>query len=238
MKRTDFRDALCIRYDRQLPNLPETCVCGARLTASHAFTCPTGGYTIARHNDVRDLIASLLREAGVVDVETEPRLLTCRDGDLPGGRSMNRSDEARLDVRARGFWTWQQDAFFDVRITHPAASVLSRPGALSQLRAHERAKKNQYASRVVHVERGSFTPLVFSTYGLCGPETTIFLKALAAMFVEHNRNLPHSVVMGTLRTQLSFCLLRWCITCFRGCRGAYTRRRSSTVVSQCRRLAQ
>ena len=78
--------------------------------------------------------------------------------DLPGGRSLIQTDETRLDVRARGFWSRQQDAYFDVRITHAAASALSRSEALSQLRSYERAKKNQYASRVVNVQRGSFTP--------------------------------------------------------------------------------
>ena len=236
MSKSDFRDAVCIRYDRRLPDLPKECVCGEELTTRHAFTCSTGGYPIARHNDVRDMIAGLIREAGVVDVEIEPKLLPCEGSDIPGGRSLNMQDEARLDVRARGFWSRLQDAYFDVRITHPAASVRSRSEALSQLRAHERVKKNTYGSRVINVQRGSFTPLVFSTYGLCGPETTIFLKSLASLFVERNRDLPYSAVMGILRTRLSFCLLRWCITCFRGCRSSYTKRRfTSSLVSQCRR---
>ena len=196
------KPALCIRYGRQLQDLPDSCVCEAKLTTAHAFTCPTGGYTIDHHNDMRDLLAGLMREAGVVDVETEPELLPCQAEALPGGRSMNRADGARLTVRARGFWSSQQDAYFDVRVTHPAASVLSRPEALSQLKSHERAKKNQYASRVVHLQRGSFTPLVFSTYGISGPETTIFLKSLASLFVERNPDLSYSVVTNTLRTRI------------------------------------
>ena len=236
MRKSDFHDALCIRYGRRLQDLPDTCVCEAELTTSHAFTCPAGGYTIARHNEMQDLFAGLMREAGVVDVETEPELLPCQAEALPGGRSLNRADGARLDVRAQGFWSSQQDVYFDVRVTHPAASVLSRPAALSQLRSHERAKMNQYASRVVHVQRGSFTPLVFSTYGIAGPETTIFLKSLASLFVERHRDLHYSTVMKTLRTRISLCLLRWCVTCFRGCRGSYSRNRKSSFLQQCRQL--
>ena len=235
LRKSDFRDALCIRYGRRLSGLPDSCVCGVPLSPAHALTCATGGYTIARHNEVRDLVAGLLREAGVVDVETEPRLLPCSSEHLPGGRSLNRCAEARLDVRARGFWSWQQDAYFDVRITHPAASVLSRSQALSQLKSHERNKKNQYASRVVNVERGSFTPLVFSTYGFSGPETTQFLKSLASLFVERHTELKYPLVMGILRTRLSFCLLRWAVTCFRGCRGSYGKRRQpNSFLAQCR----
>ena len=161
--------------------------------------------------------------------------MPCSSEHLPGGRSLNRCAEARLDVRARGFWSWQQDAYFDVRITHPAASVLSRSQALSQLKSHERNKKNQYASRVVNVERGSFTPLVFSTYGFSGPETTQFLKSLASLFVERHTELKYPLVMGILRTRLSFCLLRWAVTCFRGCRGSYGKRRQpNSFLAQCR----
>ncbi len=32
------------------------------------------------------------------------------------------TDDARLDVRARGFWSAAQDAYFDVRVFHPNAS--------------------------------------------------------------------------------------------------------------------
>ena len=36
-------------------------------------------------------------------------------------RSTNTSDEARADVRAAGFWTRGEDAYFDVRVFHPNA---------------------------------------------------------------------------------------------------------------------
>ena len=59
--------------------------------------------TIARHNDVRDLIAGLMHEAGLVDIETEPRLLSCQGSDLPGGRSGNPADEATVRCACWGF---------------------------------------------------------------------------------------------------------------------------------------
>ena len=54
------------------------------------------------------------------DVEIEPVLLPFEGENLPG-RTANRSTAARLDIRARSFWTRQQDAFFDVRVTNPKA---------------------------------------------------------------------------------------------------------------------
>ena len=50
--------------------------------------------------------------------------------------------------------------FFDIRVTHPKASLLSRQEVITQLRTHERMKKRQYGERVTAVTRGTFTPLV------------------------------------------------------------------------------
>ena len=73
LNKADFRDALCIRYGMSLPGLPDRCVCGMPMSTAHAFTCPTGGYPTARHNEVRDLLAGIISEAGLSDVEVEPR---------------------------------------------------------------------------------------------------------------------------------------------------------------------
>ena len=90
--------------------------------------CPRGGYPTVRHNEVhihiRDSIADILRSVSP-DVVIEPKLLAF------GGETLqwpiaNRSQEARLDIRARGFWTRHQEAFFDIRVMHPRATLLSR----------------------------------------------------------------------------------------------------------------
>ena len=57
------------------------CVCGAAMTIDHALTCPCGGYPITRHNEVRDVIADVMREV-VSDVEVEPQLLPYADEHL------------------------------------------------------------------------------------------------------------------------------------------------------------
>ena len=114
---------------------------------------------MARHDEVRSLIANIMQEV-VHDVETESQLQPYEEEDL-AGKTTNRSTEARIDIRARGFWTRQQDAFFDTRVTYPKANLLSRSEALLQLECHEREKKRQYAQRIATVDRGVFTPLVF-----------------------------------------------------------------------------
>eukprot|EP00117_Sycon_ciliatum_P037591 scpid15790/ scgid28089/ len=231
---SDFRDALALRYGLQLPGLPSTCVCGDASTMDHLLTCPAGGYPSARHDNVRDILAETLSEA-VRDVETEPRLRPLSGEDLPYATA-NRTDEARLDIRARGFWTRQQDAYFDVRVTHPKASVLSRSEVLGQLRSHERRKKAEYGPRIVNIERASFTPLVFTTQGLAAPECAKFLSTLATYLSRRHIDIPYSILINRLRVRISFCLLRWAVTCFRGCRASYQRRRQSSFLVECRQM--
>ena len=60
LHKSAFRDALCLRYGWLPLRLADTCPCGKKFTIDHALACPTGGYTTIRHNEVRDLIASLL----------------------------------------------------------------------------------------------------------------------------------------------------------------------------------
>ena len=234
LRKTDFRDALCIRYDLPLLDVATACVCGSAMSVHHAMTCPCGGYSTARHNEVRDLLAAVVGEV-FPNVEVEPQLLPL-EGECLVGRTANRAPDARLDIRARGFWTRQQDAYFDVRVTHLKASVLSRSEASSQLHSHELQKKRQYAERVNVVDRGVFTPLVFSTCGMAARECSFFLKNLAGVISEKNVDVPYSVVMNHLRCKLSFCLLRWAITCLRGCRASYRRARASSFLSECRLL--
>ena len=59
-----------------------------------------GGFIYKRHDDVRDLLANLLKEV-CHDVQVEPHLQTLMREVLNGGADS--SDEARLDVSVRSF---------------------------------------------------------------------------------------------------------------------------------------
>ena len=234
--KSDFRDALCLRYDLSLDGVALSCVCGGEMSSHHALTCPSGGYPTQRHNELRDLLADALGSV-VCDVAIEPPLMPLQ-GEAVSGSS---ADGARVDIRARGFWTRQQNAFFDVRVTHPRPSLLSGPEVAGQLSQHERQKKRQYADRINQVDRGSFTPLVFATNGQSAPECSRFLKTLAACIADKNRDLQYALVLGHLRSRISTSLIRWQITCFRGSRSSYARGVSGTgrhgFVTDCRALA-
>ena len=62
LNKGEFRDALCLRYDWSLPNVPQQCSCGKQFSANHAMTCHLGGFLTVRHNDIRDITASLLTQ--------------------------------------------------------------------------------------------------------------------------------------------------------------------------------
>ena len=51
-----------IRYGWQLVRLPSKCECGSTFSNDHALSCKKGGLVSLRHNQVRNLTASLLDE--------------------------------------------------------------------------------------------------------------------------------------------------------------------------------
>ena len=62
LHKSAFRDAIYLRYGWQPPLLPTTCACGKSFTIDHALNCPTRGFPIIRHNEVRDLTADFMSE--------------------------------------------------------------------------------------------------------------------------------------------------------------------------------
>ena len=69
------------------------------------------------------------------------------------------SDEARLDITARGFWQRGQRAFFDVKVFNPNAQRHLGQTLAQCYISNEKDKKRSYCERVLEVENGTFTPL-------------------------------------------------------------------------------
>ena len=112
----EFKHALRLRYGIQLDDIPSNCPCDSRFDVTHALSCKKGGFISQRHDNIRDLLTTLLGQV-CTDVEAEPHLLPVT-GEVFDLRSANRDDQARLDIKARGFWQRGQTSFFDVRVTH------------------------------------------------------------------------------------------------------------------------
>ena len=81
----------------------------------------------------------------------------------------------------------------------------------------EEEKKRKHQQRVLDVEMGSFTPLVFGTNGGMGNECQLFLKHLADKIAQKDTE-PYPIVIVWLRTQIFFELLRSVHACVRGSR--------------------
>ena len=105
--KAEFRDALSIRYNKQLKGMPSTCPCGQKVNQNHAMNCERAGFVIIRHKNVRDFEANLLKTVHN-DVEIEPALQEITNKRIPG----NTNDETRPDIRAREVWRSGQNAFF------------------------------------------------------------------------------------------------------------------------------
>jgi len=80
------------------------------------------------------------------------------------------------------------------------------------------------------VEHGSFTPLVFSTFGGLGREATVFHSRLADL-LSKKHSTPYTKTLSLMRCSISFSLLRSAILAIKGSRTvSHHLERSSTSV--------
>ena len=214
LNRGEFQDALAMRYNKPLKNIPANCPCGKKFSTTHALSCTNGGFIHARHDNVRDFEAQLLKIV-CNDVETETMLQPVTNRNFE--RSANVSEEARLDVRARGFWRQGQNAFFDVRITNETCQSQRDSTINSILRKHEMEKKRQYNQRVIEIEQGTFTPLIFTTSGAMGHECHKFHKALAEK-ISLKKDEQYTEIIRYICVHISFMVLKATLLCVRGSR--------------------
>ena len=214
LNKSEFRDAVDLRYNRTIKGLPSKCPCGLKFDLTHALNCKKGGFITIRHNDIRDFEANLLGQV-CNDVEVEPMLQPVSNEILP--TSSAKSDEARLDVRARGFWRNGQNAFFDVRVTNPSSESLKNTTINNVLLKNEREKKRKYNSRIMDIEQGTFTPLVFTVFGGQSIECSIFHKNLADK-IANKTGQQYSKVSNFIRCKLSYLIIKSALLCLRGSR--------------------
>ena len=171
-----------------------------------------GGFVIIRHDNIVKFEANLLNVV-CNDVQVEPELQSINDETIEGLTG----DNARPDIRARSFWRHGQNAYFDVRITNVNSKSQTNIEPKKILKGHETEKKRLYNRRIMNVEHGTFTPLVFSLTGGEGPETAVFHKHVAAKIAEKTGD-RYDHVLSLIRVKLSFLILRSALLCLRGSR--------------------
>ena len=114
-----LNQSVSIWYGWKLDNTPQTCNYGVQFTVNHAMICHVGGFPSIRHNEIRDITASLLTEV-CSNVATEPALQPL-SGENMTARTANTDDDARVNIWARGFLC-KLMKFFDVSVFYLNAS--------------------------------------------------------------------------------------------------------------------
>ena len=227
LNKQEFRDSLALRYSLPIQGMPNRCACGQINGIEHCLTCPKGGYVHMRHNQIRDLTANLLEEAGCKDVTTEPRLLPITGEEFDHKTTITAND-ARLDVAALGVWNPMEKCFLDIRIFNSRAPTNMSKPIETTMRRHEEEKKRNYNDRVIQVEKATFTPVVFSTSGALGDEADRLYKKIAKDISRKNKN-TYADTIRYIRQRLAFCLLKTVIISLRGYRGKRPCRVDDTV---------
>jgi len=178
LNKKEFRDVIKLRYDWEIMNTPMLCACGVQFNVDHAMVCQRGGFIIQRHNELRNLEAEMLRMV-CSDVEVEPALQEVTGETL--NHCANKAPYTRLDIHARVFWEKQRSAFFDVWVCHPNAHSYRGLTPKQIYKKHENKKKRQYSERVMEIEQGTFTPLVFTTTSGMADECAKYHSRLAEL---------------------------------------------------------
>ena len=106
-------------------------------------------------------------------------------------------------MKAGGFWSREVTAFFDVRVTHVNSKCNQGKATSTIFKEQKEEKKRKYQQRLLDVEMGSFTSLVFRTNGGMGADCNCFLKRLAEKLSEKNEE-PYHITITWIRTLLSF----------------------------------
>ncbi len=197
LEKQAFWDSLYLRYNIKLRNVPAKCVCGKAMDVDHALSCHKGGFINIRHNEIRNFTGKLMDETHR-DVRIEPEL-TKLTGEKFQHATANVTDEARVDIAARGVWVTGQMAYFDVRVFNPIAKTFMNSDLAAAHRRNENEKKRSYSQRINRVDSGSFTPLVFSCLGGMSKECRVLYDRLACKLAE-KRGWNYSLTVNWIRT--------------------------------------
>ena len=145
---------------------------------AHALHCSKGGYTHIRHDDIGDFFPNLLNEV-CDDVEVDACLQTMQ-GETFANRNTTTDDNARLDIKANGFFDSRfSRKFFDVKVFSPYAKSDGRSIADSS-KYHESIEKLKYDQKKSKLKKATFCPLIFSFTGGSGLSASKAIQRLAS----------------------------------------------------------
>ena len=89
---------------------------------------------------------------------------------------------------------------------------------------NERDKIRKYSERIINVEQGTFTPLVFTSAGGMVSQSQIFYKRMAELMAEKSGGGGQGFFTAWLRCKPSFSLVKSTLLCLWGTRSSRTQR--------------
>ena len=114
------------------------------------------------------------------------------------GISANTSNKAWIDISARDFWISTQNV-----------------PEFKMFQANKKEKKSMYKERMLKIDKGSISPMMFVVNGVMGLECdTVFSRIAESISMKNG--IPKSVVTNSLHTKISFSLFRTMSTFVRG----------------------
>ena len=152
------------------------CPRGRKFDIQQNMSSKKGSFTYIQLNDLRDLTVNMMSEVSK-DTEIEP-ILTSLSGKELQGRTSNNSNEARVDIKIRGFWKLGQQAFFVLSVFDPNTRRYHK--SLQQCYVmNEQEKKRAFNERILQIDHSTFTPLMFSINSSMGKRCQKFYSRLA-----------------------------------------------------------
>ena len=107
------------------------------VAVEHALSCNSGGFPTLRHNEIRDLTASMLSEV-CSNVSVEPALHES-SGEILSGGSTNRDSGAHVNVAVDGFWgSGRERTFVDIRVFKSFGPSNRQTSISSTYKTHEK----------------------------------------------------------------------------------------------------
>ena len=139
LNKQSFWALLSVRYNRRLKRVPSHCALGNTFNLQYALRHLKVGLVILRHNYIRNTTAKLLTEV-CKDVRVETQLQPLSGGTF-SKKTASKFDRAKVDVSSRGFWLTSQIAFFDIRVSNPAAKRYVNLQVCKSYKVNEKEKK-------------------------------------------------------------------------------------------------
>ena len=126
-------------------------------------------------NATTNLLTEVFKDARV------EQHLQSLSGETFSVKTVNKLDQARVDVNARGLCLTGQVGLFNVRVFNSTAKRYANEELRKSYKVNEKEKKKQYNERILQIKHGTFTPLVMSATGGMGRESRKFHARISEM---------------------------------------------------------